>query len=174
MFHVKTYISKDSKWYEDRLPLEKFKNQYVHLEKDHKKLPDLANTIIHARLYGFVQITYKGKEILGEEEYGSIAGIWGILLNLIYDCLQNGYSVEYFPDYVMKLTLKAVDTETVQFEIPGKNFILHKKEFFVAVLTGALKYNQIVHPIYKRAFPEGNSVQALAFLKSKLKEVEQM
>lgn len=176
MFTIKTYISRDQKWYGDRLPAEEFQKQYFHFEKN-KEVSKLRHLFMNGRPYGFVQIYYGEKEILGEIEYGSVTDIWGVLQSLVLDFLAYGTSVINFPDSVRELALTNCNEEEVLFEnsVTNRKFTLPKKEFLSLILLGVITFYECVFPLYENdEYDYDYSKVVLDNLNAKLKQVDTM
>lgn len=159
MFIIKSYISKENKWYNDPIAPIDYAKYFLHVED--KSLRDSVDILLHRypHVLGFVQILYKGEEIFGMNEFGTLDSIWGMLDNLIGDFIESGEGQAFFPDYDLCITLSNYDNDQIKLAIQNKKpVILPKVVFLESYINSAIDYRETIQSI------KGNNKQGLKYL----------
>lgn len=91
-------------------------------------------------LYGFISITYNGNEILGEDFLTRIDDLWGPLVDIVAEFMENDFASGSFADSNTDFSLKLADDEKVEIELGKHSYFMPKKEFLLKVLIGAKEF----------------------------------
>ena len=160
MIEVRTFISKNNIWFNEKLSKSEIERQFINFEdKDKESEIKLAlrylNDYIDFSPRGFIKIKLNEQELLGEEEFGYLNELWNKYISLINSYLLDGHAIEYLDYYHNKITLETYDDTSIQLQITMvpeeeaeknlsinkyKGFILPKDAFILALLRSAYNY----------------------------------
>ncbi|WP_078596439.1 hypothetical protein [Evansella clarkii] len=177
MIEVRTFISKNNIWFNEKLSKSEFDRQYINFEDKEKELEiKLAlrylNDYIDFSPMGFIKIKLNGQELIGEEEFDYLNELWNTYILLITSYLIKGSGREYLDYSHKKITLETYDDTNILLQITfvpeeetenlsiniDKEFILPENEFILALLRGAYNY-------YERLYSYGDNEKLIIKMK---------
>ncbi|WP_216827340.1 hypothetical protein [Alkalihalobacterium elongatum] len=160
MIEIRTFISKNNIWFNEKLSETDFEKQYIDFEdmekeKEIKVALRYLNDNLDFSPKGFIRITLNEQEIIGENEFGNLNELWETYITLLTAYLKEGRAIEYFDFYYKMITLQTYDETRLVLQLSFvredkgapelsnsliKEFSLPKDAFTVALLKAACTY----------------------------------